>query len=129
MQVTQSVTFAGPIPPPDLLRAYNEIVPEGANRILAMAEAQSAHRIDLEATVIKGDNRRANWGLGAGFTIGSLILALSFVLVLYGHDTAGTILGTTDLTALVGVFVYGTRARRQERQRRDEKNQALVRRR
>ena len=82
LQLAQSMTFQGPIPPPDLLRQYNEIIPDGANRILKMAEAQSAHRIDLEATVIKGDDRRANWGLGTGFTIGIVLIVLSFILVL-----------------------------------------------
>ncbi len=93
-----------------------------------MAEAQSAHRIDLESTVIKGDDRRANWGLVTGFTIGIVIIVLSFILILYGHDLAGTILGTVDLVGLIGVFVYGRTVRLKELQRRDEKNQQLIRR-
>lgn len=123
------MSFEGPIPPPDLLRQYNEIIPDGANRIVRMAENQSGHRIELETTVIKGDNKRANWGLITGFTIGVLIIVLSFILIREGHDTAGTILGSIDLVGLVGVFVFGRSRRVQEVQRRQQKNQTVARRR
>lgn len=124
----QAVSFQGPIPPPELLREYNEIITNGADRILRMAEAQSAHRIQLEGIVIKGDDRRANWGLTTGFTIGIILIVLSFILIMYGHEVSGTILGTTDLTALVSLFIYGRRAKADELRRRDEKNRALTRR-
>ena len=41
--------YAGPIPPPAMLKEFNEIIPDGANRILKMAEVQVAHRHSLEA--------------------------------------------------------------------------------
>jgi uncharacterized membrane protein len=126
---TQAMSFQGPIPPPELLREYNEIVPDGADRIVKMAEAQSAHRIELESIVVKGDDRRANWGLVTGFTIGIVIIVLSFILILFGHDVSGTILGSVDLIGLIGVFVYGRSVRMKELQRRDQKNQALTKRR
>jgi uncharacterized membrane protein len=129
MVQAQSTSFQGPIPPPELLQQYNEIIPDGADRIVKMAEAQSAHRIDLESTVIKGDDTRANWGLATGFTIGVLIIVLSFILILKGHDTSGTILGSIDLVSLVGVFVYGRSRRTKELERRNEQNKALTRRR
>jgi len=121
----QVASFQGPIPPPELLREYNEIVPNGADRIMKMAEAQSAHRIELESIVIKGDDRRADRGLYTGFTIGIVMLALSFVLVMYGHDWAGTVFGTIDLLGLIGIFVYGRNVKMKELQRRDAKNQAV----
>lgn len=124
----QAVSFQGPIPPPELLREYNEIIPDGADRIVKMAEAQSSHRIELERIVIKGDDRRANWGLVTGYSIGVLIIVLSFILILYGHGMEGTVLGTIDLVSLVGVFVYGRRSRVQELARRDQKNKNLTRR-
>ena len=43
-----SEAFSGPIPPPDLLEKYNNIIPNGADRILAMAEQQQAHRQFME---------------------------------------------------------------------------------
>lgn len=40
--VTQA--FQGPIPPPDTLQRYDLIIPGAAERILAMAESETAHR-------------------------------------------------------------------------------------
>jgi uncharacterized membrane protein len=48
--------FSGPLPPPEILAQYNEIVPGAAERILKMAEEQSAHRRGLEDKTI-----RRNW--------------------------------------------------------------------
>ena len=57
-QVTVSATevWAGPIPPPEALQKYEDLVPGAANRILKMAEGQTAHRIQIEKTVIGGDS-------------------------------------------------------------------------
>lgn len=43
-----SSTFEGPIPPPALLREYNQILPGAAERIIAMAENEGRHRQALE---------------------------------------------------------------------------------
>lgn len=91
-----------------------------------MAEKQSDHRISLEATVIRGDSKRASWGLFCGYTFGLIVVILSFILILYGHDLAGTVLGTVDLVGLVGTFIYGTHVRRQERERREAQNRKLI---
>ena len=32
--------MSGPLPPPGILDAYNQTIPDGANRIMAMAEEQ-----------------------------------------------------------------------------------------
>ena len=42
----------GPIPPPTLLSQYNQVIPDGAERILAMAEKDAAHQIYMEKTAI-----------------------------------------------------------------------------
>jgi uncharacterized membrane protein len=122
----RGATFSGPIPPPDLLREYNEIIPNGADRIVTMAENQSAHRITLERRVVFGDDVRAYLGLGTAFIVAVFGLYLSYRVIMAGHDLAGSALGAVDLASLVSVFIYGTRARRQERARKEQKNRALA---
>ncbi len=41
MVSARQTMFQGPLPPPELLEAYNKIIPNGAERIVAMAEKQS----------------------------------------------------------------------------------------
>jgi hypothetical protein len=57
------------------------------------------------------ENQRA-YRLEWGGLISGLVVALSFLgasvgLITTGHSTSGTIVATTDVLALVGVFVYG----------------------
>jgi uncharacterized membrane protein len=112
-QVTQS--FSGPIPPPEILKAYDEIEPGTARRILAQAEMQTAHRIEIEKTSINSEIRRSNWGLVAGFVVAMASIVGGCLLVWAGHDVAGATIATGSVVALVGVFVYGTATRQKER--------------
>jgi hypothetical protein len=83
-----------------------------------MAERQSAHRIDLEKSVIAADIRRSNLGVAAGFIVALAFLVGSVILVLSGHAVEGTIFATVDIVGLVATFVYGTERRRKEREDR-----------
>jgi uncharacterized membrane protein len=109
-----AVTYNSPLPPPGLLRQYNDLLQKGADRVFTMVEVQASHRIELE----KGEDRRADRGLLSGFVIGVLMMCLSFVLVMKGHDIAGTIFGTVDLLGLIGTSVYGRAAKMKELQSR-----------
>ena len=117
-EISASATFSGPLPPPEILIKYNEAVPDGAERIIAMAETQGMHRMTLESRVVSADIVRANLGLAAGFIVAMAFLGVSYFLIDGGHEWAGGALGTVDLVGLVGAFVYGTVSRRNERQER-----------
>src|ERR1700733_12152413 len=60
-------SYSGPIPPPEMLKEYDAIVPGSAGRILDTFHNQSHHRIELENKVINSDISRSNWGLATGF--------------------------------------------------------------
>lgn len=109
------------------LQAYEQIVPGSAERLLKMQETelrllemQVANRIELEQTVIKGDNKRANWGLATGFLIALAGIGTSGFLIMNGHDVAGSVLGGTTFVSLVGTFIYGTNSRKEERRDKTE---------
>lgn len=53
--VSHQQSFHGPIPPPALLEHYDKIIPGAAERILAMAESETAHRHQQEARAIEAN--------------------------------------------------------------------------
>lgn len=116
--------FHGPLPPPSVLKGYDDVLPGAANRILELVEKQSNHRIGLEYATIHSDIRRANLGLICGFVVALSFLAASLFLITKGFELGGTILGTVDLVALVSAFIYGTIARKNERIQKHEISQA-----
>ncbi|MFH1489677.1 MAG: DUF2335 domain-containing protein [Pseudomonadota bacterium] len=114
----QQATLAiheGPLPTPDLLAGYDDIVPGAAERIITMAEEQERHRHDLEKIVVKAGARDSLLGLIFGLIIGMTTILGGTYSVVSGHPTEGTILGGAGLVSLVGVFVYGSHQRRSER--------------
>lgn len=113
--VRQSQSFSGPLPPPDVLKKFDEVVPGAAERIIKMAEEQSAHRKDLERKVIESDIARSKWGQALGFFIAIAGLTVSAVIAIYGSSIAGGIIGVGTLASLVGVFMYGSSTRSKER--------------
>jgi uncharacterized membrane protein len=107
---------SGPIPDPSTLERYDKILPGAAERILRMAEEQSAHRRDIEKYVIKSKSRDSLLGIIAGFLIAMGTIASGTYVASHGHVWSGTILGSAGLVGLVGVFIYGTRSSRKERE-------------
>lgn len=101
-------SLSGPLPPPHVLEKYEQTLPGLADRIVAMAERQSAHRMELERTALAANSSRSRWGLAAGFTVAVVGLSISGLVAIFGSVLAGTALATVNIAALAGVFVYGT---------------------
>lgn len=120
VQQTSVQSFLGPLPPPEILRKFDEIVPGAAERILKMAEEQSAHRKELERKVIESDISRSKWGQILGFAIAIVGLAVSALVAIYGNAVAGSIIGVGTLASLVGVFMYGSKNRSKEREEKSK---------
>ena len=110
---------SGPLPSPKDIAAYNEIIPQGADRIMRMAEKQSAHRIEMETLVIGSQQTQATRG-----QVFALIIALfSIVAAAYcgatGQPWLGGVLGGATLVSLVSAFLVS-----QKRQREDLEEKA-----
>ena len=105
--LTMSKIHVGPIPDPETLRAYSEIIPNGAERIMAMAEQQASHRMGLEKTVISGQIRQSNTGQFLAFFIGIVALLVAAYCISTGHELGGGIIGATGITGLVTAFIQG----------------------
>ena len=110
--------FSGPMPPPDLLRQYEEIIPGSAERLLAMAEREARHRHTMEQTALQAEvelNQQLLHGHQEGEKRGqrfALTIALVAIIgglctVIEGHPIAGTLFGGTGLGLIVIAFIRG----------------------
>jgi uncharacterized membrane protein len=115
VSASQTELFSGPVPPPQILAQYNAVIPGGAERLLAMAEEQSKHRMALERFVVESEARRADRGLMAGVLVAITGFVAATVMALAGQTLVAGIVSALDIAGLVGVFVYGTERRKQER--------------
>lgn len=111
--------YSAPLPPPDDLRAYNDAVPNGAERILTMAENQSAHRIEIESKAISAQIEDSKRGQIFGLIVAIVFAVASVWLALQGHDTVASILGGSTIVGLVTVFVVGKKEQREDLSQKD----------
>ena len=92
--------WSGPLPAPADLEKFNQIIPNGAERILAMAEKEQAHRIEYEKVGLPAAIRESRRGQILGAVI-SLIAVLGAIYAV--HVGSSWIVPV----ALVGVPVLG----------------------
>lgn len=118
---TSTRIHQGPLPSPETLAGYDSVHPGFAERIVRMAENQSQHRMGLEKTIVNGDNRRAYLGIAAGLIVVIVVAVLSWILITVGQYGYAVGMMGISLASIVGVFVYGTNSRRQERENKQQK--------
>lgn len=114
-----SASYSGPLPPADQIRAYEEVLPGSADRILAMAERQQEHRLNLERVTVNEAAQRSRWGLRLGFVIATLVIAVGAAGIFTDHALAGFAVIVAQAAILAGVFVYGRTEQRRERVEKD----------
>lgn len=114
-------TSKGPLPPPQILREYDKIIENGAERIMAMAEKEQAAR--LKERELNGESNRKladrkldyfKRGQWMGFSLALIVLLSAGLFAYLQFITLATILLATTLVALVGLFVYTTKNQNKE---------------
>ena len=120
MTIAAFAAYSGPLPPAEQIRAYEEVLPGSADRILGMAERQQAHRLELEKMTVSEATNRSWWGLRLGFAITLVVVGVGAAAILTGRSLAGFGLILADLAVLAGVFVYGRAEQRKERVEKDK---------
>ncbi len=103
--IEESSSFRGPLPPPDVLKGYEETLAGASERILAMAEKQQNHRMRIEATIVDRQTKQSAYGqIWGGCLAGALIL-IALVLGMTDHDVLAGIIATTTITSVLVIFV------------------------
>ncbi len=100
-------SYSGPLPDGESLKVYNEIIPNGGDRLMSTVEKQLAHRIEIEKTGVTRTFNQSSTGQWMGFIIAVVFGLISWDLAKSGFTVAASILGTVDLVALVAIFITG----------------------
>jgi len=104
----------GPLPHPNTLAAYDQIVPGSASMLMEEFREQGAHRRRLEEKVVEGDQRRANYGLVLGY-IGILFLLLGGIAsIVIGYGPYGIVLIATAIATVLGSQAKATHDRKKD---------------
>jgi uncharacterized membrane protein len=99
--------FAGPLPPPGVLKEYDSVQPGFAERIVAMAEREQSHRHGLEKRGLSGAINAERFGQVFAFLLSLLLIGGSIYLIATGNATSGTLLGGSTIIGLAYVFITG----------------------
>lgn len=126
----RSATFAGPVPPPDLLGNYEAICPGSADRIFRMAEAQAEHRREMERAIVIGqiEHSKKQFAEARCGQICALLITLTAICVgsytaLQGHEWAGGAIGVGGIGGIVTTFILGREKKQEKQQPASQPNQ------
>lgn len=102
VQVIQRITrfHSGPLPDGETLSTYAKLIPNGADRVMSLVEAQTAHRHRRESA----DSRQEIRGHWMAYTLALLLTAAGFYLGLRGHDWLAAALFTTTIGAVIAAL-------------------------
>lgn len=125
--------FSGPIPPPSIIKGYEEVLPGAADRILSMAEEQAKHRQAMERKIVNTESRDSLLGILFAFSLGiGCIVAAIIVVIMVPQNSgaiAGSVFGVAGIGSIIATFIRGTRrsssndkAGKNKQQRESEEN-------
>lgn len=101
----QQSLYQGPIPPAEQMERYEQILKGSADRILAMAEKQQAHRHGLEVFANKAVRREGLIGQVFAFLIAGSALFCGYQLVMHDKPVAGVVSLITAVGVVVAAFL------------------------
>lgn len=108
LTIIREEMYSGPIPPPESLARYEEILPGSADRILKMAEKQQEHRMTLETKVVGSQTVQSKRGQVFGFIIVFLCVAVAiFFAVKLRMTTFAVSFLSVTMVVVVGLFLTG----------------------
>ncbi|MFN8277077.1 MAG: DUF2335 domain-containing protein [Chitinophagales bacterium] len=111
VMTSASNEYHGPLPDAETIRVYNQVIPNGGERLMITFEKQVEHRLHIEQTGQRRSLNQSAIGQWMGFLISVLFGVISWDLVKSGHDSAGMVIGGADLVALVTIFVANKAAK------------------
>jgi len=111
-------TYIGPIPHPDQLAEFNALIPDGAHRIMTMAEQAQTAQISRSQDILRAKEKAAQnehdeimRGQLLFFILCMLALIAGVVLILMGMSWQGIIVASVPLVKIVSTLITRGKSR------------------
>jgi uncharacterized membrane protein len=101
------VQHSGPLPPPQMLAGYDQVLPGLADRIVAMAENQLQHHQDMDRKALDGEISDRKLGLISSTVITITALVISAWVAVSGYPILGGALAGVTLLGIVSALIGG----------------------
>ena len=98
------------MPSPDVLRDYQQILPDAPERILAMAEADTTARVAIDEKLADAEATGAAQGRVYAASLTILAFIAAFILGMFGHTAIAIAFVSPGLATLVGAMIGGRRS-------------------
>lgn len=105
--------FSGPLPSPKILKEYNEILPNAAERIFKMAEKAQEHYETTEQKLVDFEIKKTSKGQIFAFSIAITGMVGAVICAYLGQATIGSIIGGATLISVVPHFFPGKRKKKE----------------
>lgn len=106
-KLSMTTAYSGVVPPPVLLKQFNEVDPTFAERIFKMAEAQNEHSIKQEESITKNEYKIKARGQLAALFIVILGYVLAFVSLVFFNNTSVCVTSVISSTCTLAGMAVG----------------------
>ncbi len=100
-QLVHQQSFSGPLPSPVILKEYNEILPDAAERIFQMAEKSRNHYEETSKKIVESEVKKVQKGQNHAFMVALAGITGAVVCAFIEQVTIGAIIGGSTLVSLV----------------------------
>lgn len=107
------------MPPPALVREYEDILPGAAQFFFNTLERQSKHRQEIEAKVVDANIANEKTGMWLAFFLAVLMICCGAFLIREDKDPQGLALIGATIIMLAGTFIYGRHRTTKEMRAKD----------
>lgn len=105
IKVVEEAHYSGPLPRPEDLAKYDQVVPGSAERIIAMAEREMAHRHEGDRRTQKGVITTTIISICFAFISVIILSGLTLFALIKGYEAAATSIAVGSIAAVAGVFI------------------------
>ena len=128
--------FSGPLPPPKIIKEYQQAVPGSGEIIFDSFAQQQKHRMEMEKQsqqntaemeryLLTTFIQRERLGMWLGFVLALVMLTGSFAVILSGFSAVGLISVFGSVISIAGAFAYHRYSSHKEREAREDSESPL----